>query len=351
MNMHQVMSVRNYTETGFRKIKAPENLFSMVKDFYDKYKGGMHSVEGITPYQNTWEAPTTIFRANNNKVEGVGLQLSSKILHATRSILEQWTGQRLSPSSSFGIQLYKNQSIVAPHVKRMPLVISAICMVDEDVNEPWPFEVYDHGGKAHNITMKPGEILLYESHSAIHGRPFALNGRLYIDAFFHFEPIGPISASIVDTGAAFDLPPYLLPKSPWEEQWRKDYPNGWNVLNDPIEAVKMGDIRALQYIAKTEPNRLVKRNEIGFYPIHLAVQFSEFEIVKSLIDIGINPRIKTKAKNGRGQTALQLAYSLLPKGDPIIHYLESATPKKSRNSRYYEAPTGVRRQIEEPDEL
>ena len=61
----------------------------------------------------------------------------------------------------------------------MPLVTSAIIQVDQDVDEPWPLEVYGHDGKATNVTMEPGDMVLYESHSVIHGRPFPMRGNFY----------------------------------------------------------------------------------------------------------------------------------------------------------------------------
>ena len=72
----------------------------------------------------------------------------------------------------------------------MPLISSAIVNVDQDTDEPWPIEVIGHDGKAHNVTMEPGEMVLYESHSILHGRPFPLKGRFYANLFIHFEPIG-----------------------------------------------------------------------------------------------------------------------------------------------------------------
>ena len=72
---------------------------------------------------------------------------------------------------------------------RLPLVSSAIIQVAQDLDEPWPVEVYDHAGKAHNVTMLPGDMVLYESHSVLHGRPFPLKGRFYANIFVHFKPI------------------------------------------------------------------------------------------------------------------------------------------------------------------
>ena len=39
----------------------------------------------------------------------------------------------------------------------------------QDVDEEWPLEVYDRFGKAINITMEPGDMVLYESGSLVHG--------------------------------------------------------------------------------------------------------------------------------------------------------------------------------------
>jgi hypothetical protein len=58
-------------------------------------------------------------------------------------------------------------------------VSSAIINVAQDVDEPWPLEVIGHDGKAANVTMEPGDMVLYESHSVIHGRPFPLKGRFF----------------------------------------------------------------------------------------------------------------------------------------------------------------------------
>merc|ERR1719412_122050 len=88
----------------------------------------------------------------------------------------------------YGIRVYTEGAILATHVDRMPLVSSAIINVDQDVDEPWPLEVYGRDGKAYNITMEPGDMVLYESHSLLHGRPFALKGRYFANIFIHYEP-------------------------------------------------------------------------------------------------------------------------------------------------------------------
>jgi prolyl 4-hydroxylase len=116
--------------------------------------------------------------------------------------------------------------------------------------------VIGHDGKAHNVTMEPGDLVLYESHSIIHGefmdgsrrvivtphdivtqdvlissllagRPFPLKGKFMANVFVHFEPVGPLEGEL-EYGKT-DLPPYLIPGSPEEEHWRRSHPNGHKV--------------------------------------------------------------------------------------------------------------------------
>lgn len=34
-------------------------------------------------------------------------------------------------------------------------------MISTDVDEPWPLEIYDRQGNSVNITMEPGDMVLY----------------------------------------------------------------------------------------------------------------------------------------------------------------------------------------------
>ena len=65
--------------------------------------------------------------------------------------------------------MYTEGAVLGTHVDRMPLISSAIVNVAQDVDEPWPLEVIGHDGRAYNVTMEPGDMVLYESHSVLHG--------------------------------------------------------------------------------------------------------------------------------------------------------------------------------------
>ena len=101
--------------------------------------------------------------------EGGGSVLKQHIWNAARDTIEAWTGHRQAECSLYGIRIYKEGAMLAPHVDRLPLVSSAIINVDQDVDEPWPLAVIGHDGIERNVTMEPGDLVLYESHSVIHG--------------------------------------------------------------------------------------------------------------------------------------------------------------------------------------
>jgi prolyl 4-hydroxylase len=144
-------------------------------------------------YVNHWQAPTSMLdvsRDDPNISNRLSHQDRWDLVKGIQAVLEAWTKSPLVLTSLYGIRVYHEGSILAPHVDRLPLVSSAILNIAQDVDEPWILEVIGHNGKAHNLTMQPGEMVLYESHSVIHGRPFPLKGRYYANLFVHFEPLG-----------------------------------------------------------------------------------------------------------------------------------------------------------------
>jgi len=320
LNMYQPQSVYNYTRMGFAKQRAPEALMSLLREFWDQNRNQLVAEwstnnkerpykQKATTYHNHWDAPTSIVRLYNRSLVGGGKNLQRTVTDLARLELQKWTSMQLAATSTYGIRVYHNQSILTPHVDRLPLVISAIINVDQDLGpdqEPWPLEIYDHEGKAYNVTMEPGDMVFYESHSIIHGRPFPFSGNYFANVFVHFEPIGPLLPDNVDgtslsrfvDSRVFDttkkvIPPYLVPGSPWEPEWRQVNPDGWHVLRDPWIAIHRGDLPTLRYMVTLNP-QLVHANaddeeeEGGWQPLFAACRRGELDIVQFLVEQGAN---------------------------------------------------------------
>lgn len=230
-----------------------------------------------TTQVNHWEAPTFLISVDDKGLRGSGPELKEQIWAAASATLEEWTSQELQPVSMYGIRVYGEGTVMMPHVDRLPLVASAMICVAQDVDEPWPTEVFDHNGRAHNVTLEPGDMLLFESHSVVHGHPFPLQGRFQAMIFIHFEPTGQsllrdasggwhiddgvensndkdassssssatkksktninqeykasvnqgIGGQSSAATAGGSLPPYIQRATPEEENWRKLHPEGW----------------------------------------------------------------------------------------------------------------------------
>lgn len=245
--------------------------------------------------------------------------------------------------------------MLATHVDRLPLVSSAIVNVAQDVDEEWPIEVIGHDGKAHNVTMEPGDMVLYESHSILHGRPFALKGRYYANIFIHFEPTGHtlrhvekhgLEATDVDAqykealkkghggheNDAHRLPPYILKNSETANEWLENHGEeeedeeeeshgkvefSTGSTEAHIAAMESRTQTLLELITKKE-ELVHAKDENGWTPLHEAARAGSVEAVKLLVEKGADVNVKT----AYGQTALYLATHEHGDDHPIIEYLE-----------------------------
>lgn len=152
-------------------MRAPQRLQEMLTNFWkinNKYMELENWSKGNI-YTNHWHSPTFMVGIENDKFEGGGEDLMEAVWDAARDGIEEWTSMKLRPSSVYGVRVYTEGAILNPHVDRIPLISSAIVNVAQDVEEDWPLEVYDRSGNAVNITMEPGDMVLYESGSVVHG--------------------------------------------------------------------------------------------------------------------------------------------------------------------------------------
>ncbi len=296
----------------------------------------------------------------NIQLRGGGYPLKKKLWDVAREAVEEWTGEDLTPSSIYGIRVYKENAVMLPHVDRLSLVASAMINIAQDVDEDWPLEIYDHDGMAHNITLHPGDMLLFESHSAIHGRPFPLKGRFYAMLFIHFEPTGhslqhtniehvinvekqykkSIHAKQGGQSATAALPPYIIRESPEEIHWRQLHPEGWSQPDfNPLkrspssklhQAAASGDVKTIERVLDKDAKRdktlgqarvIDKRDEEGWQIIHSASASGHKEVVELLVEHGADVNIRTHG--GHGATPLYIAEKNNGGFHPVVRYLKS----------------------------
>jgi len=285
---------------------------------------------------------------DDETLKGGGRNLKYLTWDSARKPLQDWMSQELTPVSFYGVRKYTTGAVLAPHVDKLPLVASAIINLAQDVDEAWPLEMIGHDGKAHSVIMEPGDMVLYESHSVIHGRPFPLKGRFYANVFIHFEPVGhslkhghdpDLETIHTFTGGHENspnhgLPPYILEGSPEAALYRQKHPELWEPgyyevdpedatgSNGAHYAAAIGDHVTLWHIVENHRAEMLHEyDNNGWLPLHEAARRGHLEVLKVLVDQGAD--VNDRTSFGEGFSALHLAYHTLEEDHPVIAYLLS----------------------------
>ncbi len=123
MNIEQPPTQHNYTEIGFKKIKAPKEVWEALTNFYNKWKAKKKIEKwyrGAT-IVNSWDAPSYMVSFEDPEFVG-GVKVKEQIWEGMRPIIEEWTGHKLQPTSLYGIRLYTAGSILATRMFHLQLL-------------------------------------------------------------------------------------------------------------------------------------------------------------------------------------------------------------------------------------
>lgn len=175
-----------YTKAGFCKRVLPSRLFTKITDFYTDNSASIaeETVEG--GYIQSGKNST----ANGSSLIDLTTDLRREIHDELKAGMEQWSGVELLPTYVYGIRIYHRGAVLRPHRDRLAThIIGAIINVAQDVDEDWPLEIYDHQHRKHEVILKPGEMIFYESGSLIHGRSTPLKGNAFANIFCHCKPV------------------------------------------------------------------------------------------------------------------------------------------------------------------
>jgi len=224
-NILQPPTMRNYTQTGVAKRRAPTFVATTLTEFYNQQHQNENnnavqessmlreSWPPSTIYANHWERvikSLSIYGSSSYSSSSSSSSLSlagtvpvsipankrQEMVHQIQTILEEWCQTPLVATSIQGIREFRRNAVVVPSVNQLPFVVTALVHVgkqgeqEQEEEEKWPLEVIQHDGKRINITTEAGDMVLLEGASVIYGRPYPLKGRMYSEVYFHFEPVG-----------------------------------------------------------------------------------------------------------------------------------------------------------------
>ncbi|KAJ1441573.1 hypothetical protein B484DRAFT_304358, partial [Ochromonadaceae sp. CCMP2298] len=323
MNRDQPPHQHNYTDIGFKKLKCPQTAWEPLLEWFERNKDNVKPENwprGNT-YVNHWDSKTSMVSLEDRQLRG-GQDLKSLVWETVKPILEEWTGHQLEPTSMYGVRVYNSGAMLSTHVDRLPLVSSCIIQVAQDVDEPWPIEVYSHAGKAYNVTMQPGDMVLYESHTVMHGRPFPLVGRSYANLFVHFQPVDHSKMNLVDAEEqeTARIAMNKLNKAKSSSSLLGMLIPSMRAKNGAIrDAASDGDFDQLKRLLDTQHIHLIhNKDENEWQLLHEAVRSGSLDTVKLLIDLGAD----TSEKVLSGGAAMWIAKHYLEEDHPVTKYLK-----------------------------
>lgn len=180
----QTNLVPNVTTTGFQLVRMPQHTYDIIFRWYtDNHLRLRRPESDGGPLYNQRAVPTW-----HTPLPG---PMKRMVFDQLKTIMEEWapTTAPLHGTSAYGVRTYDNGSYLHLHVDTANThVVSGIVNVDQSVRRPWPVTIFDHDGKLHELVMKPGDMLLYESAKLLHGRVQPLDGDFYANVFVHYAP-------------------------------------------------------------------------------------------------------------------------------------------------------------------
>jgi hypothetical protein len=88
--------------------------------------------------------------------------------------------------------------------------------------EPWPIFIEDFQGRTHEVILKPGDMLFYESSKCFHGRPKKFIGSWYSSIFVHYYPTNGWYEQNHELEAHYAVPPHWSQESQQQQQQQQD---------------------------------------------------------------------------------------------------------------------------------
>lgn len=170
---------------GFEKISLRLPCIDAIKQWMME-----HSDEFVNEIVKNIDLETNM-RSKYLDITKAPKEIVSELQNEFQTILTRWIGYKaeLSHVATYGIRDYLRGSILENHYDKINIhVISAIIHLDDTSDKPWELYIEDHSFRPHQITMKYGDVVLYESTTCLHGRPTPFEGESHRNMYIHFKP-------------------------------------------------------------------------------------------------------------------------------------------------------------------
>lgn len=188
----KAMLVRHFTEDvaapafdaealPLQRAQMPEPMFASLRAFHERHAASAADEHVPGFIESASRVPSRLL--------ALPPDLQRDVHTALQPMVEAWAGRALLPTFVYGIRRYLRGTRLKMHRDRPRTHVYGVSLnVDQQLEEPWPLVIEDTHGHKHDIVLRPGELVLYESLRLLHGRPQPLRGDFYAGVFAHFQP-------------------------------------------------------------------------------------------------------------------------------------------------------------------
>lgn len=189
----KTLGIKKFTAKGYKLMEIPSTLYKVILEQREVDKMYQEECEKFWHIMNCKKIINnqTIYANNSFMIPVTNEEVVLNIINSKlRPILQKWAKIDLAENIVvYGIRRYLKGSQLLLHNDKLPThIISAILQIDQKVDENWPLNLVDHKGQKKSVSLKPGQMLLYESATVPHGRQIPLKGDFYDNIFIHFAP-------------------------------------------------------------------------------------------------------------------------------------------------------------------
>jgi prolyl 4-hydroxylase len=178
------------TETGFKVIKCPDDVWNLIQKTYKSLK----STESDEQFQGK---DVYIKGSGISHIIQMPLNVRNEIHQGLLELHKDFCKVDIEPSYVYGIRSYKRGATLTEHKDRVETHhIASIIVVDKDLRcgcrnkefgDDWPLDIQDHKGNWHKIYAEPGDMIIYESAACSHARFEPFQGTYYNNLFVHYK--------------------------------------------------------------------------------------------------------------------------------------------------------------------
>ena len=179
---------RTFSSLGFSVGRLPNDVFASMGSFYYNNRHNVVNEEWVGKglFVNWWETDI--------KFIAMPWSIKQKWQHRLNELVSEWCGVEVEETSMYGMRQYEQGARLLSHVDRLTThAVSLIVNIAQDnLANPWPVEIFDHADRLHEVNMKAGDIVYYESAKNLHSRNRPLTckegGCHFVNLFTHYRP-------------------------------------------------------------------------------------------------------------------------------------------------------------------